>query len=249
MSNPSLSVIKTLFAVSCNVCAYPQCEEKLCDPSWSQVNADICHIAGARPTSPRYDETMTEAMRHGYENLILLCPNHHRLIDRLEPHGHSTPQLQQIKADAEKGCTNPEWTTDEELTKYALAALADGAIARDETGLSDHSLRALTLLAEEAISADHGKTAVNLRNELVTNGYPPLSVTLALRDLERSGLVERRTEEDHDGDPYDVVYASEAGLSYLEANTPTSKLARQERKATANQATPAANYNYDEEPF
>jgi hypothetical protein len=63
---PSLSVLKTLFAHSGNVCAFydqgtfpPTCEKRLTDPAWEGVNAIVCHIAGRRPGSPGYDPTMS----------------------------------------------------------------------------------------------------------------------------------------------------------------------------------------------
>ena len=46
-------VVKTLFALSGNRCAFydpeglrPTCEEPLCDPAWRSVKARICHIYG-----------------------------------------------------------------------------------------------------------------------------------------------------------------------------------------------------------
>src|SRR5689334_6175687 len=124
-SRISLSVIKTLFASSSNVCAYTRCEEKLTDPRWDTVNAEIAHISGERPTAPRWDGSMTDAERNGYENLILLCPKHHKLIDRLRPNDHSVEVLQEMKGRAEMhGGTGGGWASDDELTHYARLLVA-----------------------------------------------------------------------------------------------------------------------------
>jgi hypothetical protein len=89
MARPSLSVVKTLFALSGNICAFQDereaCEQHLTNPAWKEVIADIAHIAGERPGSARFDPSMTDIERHSYENLMLLCPTHHRTIDRLGP--------------------------------------------------------------------------------------------------------------------------------------------------------------------
>jgi hypothetical protein len=123
MGTPSLSTIKTLFALSCNRCAYPGCEQSLTDPTWGQVNADIAHIRGDRPGSARYDETMSDDDRHAYDNLLLVCPNHHRLIDRLDPDGHPVERLRKIKHDAESQCADHRWTDDATLERAATLLL------------------------------------------------------------------------------------------------------------------------------
>lgn len=130
MAGPSLTTIKTLFALSCNRCAYPGCEEALTDARWGQVKADIAHIRGERPGSARFDPTMTTAERDAFDNLLLLCPNHHRLIDRLDPGGHPAERLLEIKSRAEAACGNSRWASEAELERVATLALAtaDGAM-------------------------------------------------------------------------------------------------------------------------
>lgn len=51
---PGLTTIKTLFALSCNRCAYPGCDLRLTDPAWGGVKADIAHIRGEKPGAARY---------------------------------------------------------------------------------------------------------------------------------------------------------------------------------------------------
>ena len=42
---------------------------------------EICHIEGALPDSARFNAVMTNERRRGYDNLVLMCRNHHKTID------------------------------------------------------------------------------------------------------------------------------------------------------------------------
>jgi hypothetical protein len=116
---PGLATIKRLFALSCNRCAFPECDRRLTEPHWQGVGADIAHIRGESPGAARYAPDMSEADRNSVDNLMLLCPNHHRLIDRLEPHEWSAETLMQMKLDHEERCDNRDWATDSQLEHFA----------------------------------------------------------------------------------------------------------------------------------
>src|SRR4051794_22139564 len=83
MAGPSEATVKSLFAVSGNRCAFPDCGQPLVVMSGSLpvVTGRVCHIKGRKPGAKRYDPKQTEAERHGFHNLILLCGDHHTLID------------------------------------------------------------------------------------------------------------------------------------------------------------------------
>lgn len=68
--------LKRLFALSRNVCAFPACDQRLADPAWPSVQAEICHIAGLQEGSARFDPLMSDEERNGYENLLLLRLSH-----------------------------------------------------------------------------------------------------------------------------------------------------------------------------
>lgn len=116
---PGLATVKTLFALSCNRCAFPGCDERLADPQWEGVRADLAHIRGERAGAPRYDPDMTDAERNAVENIIILCPNHHREIDRLRPQDWSAEDLMRLKAEHEEGCENRQWAADGIMEHYA----------------------------------------------------------------------------------------------------------------------------------
>jgi hypothetical protein len=71
------------------------------DPSTPTVDTHIAHIRGAHSGSPRYDPSMTEDERRGFENLILLCKPHHDLVDKIRPDDYPVEVLLQWKADRE----------------------------------------------------------------------------------------------------------------------------------------------------
>jgi hypothetical protein len=62
----------------------------------------MAHIKGERPGANRYDPNQSPTERNVYGNLILLCPNHHTLIDKPEnEHEFSVDKLASFKEDHE----------------------------------------------------------------------------------------------------------------------------------------------------
>jgi hypothetical protein len=48
------------------------------------VIGEVCHIRASSPGGPRFDPTLSEAERDKPENLVLLCPKHHKIVDKNE---------------------------------------------------------------------------------------------------------------------------------------------------------------------
>jgi hypothetical protein len=80
MPVPTLTTIKRLFALSRNRCAYPQCQSPIVT-SEDAIIGDVCHIRAENEGGPRYDSKQTVEERHAFPNLILLCKNHHQVVD------------------------------------------------------------------------------------------------------------------------------------------------------------------------
>lgn len=55
--------------------------KKLIAEDGVSIISKICHISAANKNGPRYDESMTDDDRRGFDNLILLCDEHHVMID------------------------------------------------------------------------------------------------------------------------------------------------------------------------
>lgn len=105
MGQPTVATVKRLFALSGNVCAFPKCKLPLVDKASGKVTGRICHIKARKAGEPRYDPSQTEEERHAFENLVLMCPIHHDVIDADE-RSYTVARLHDIKArhEAEHLC-------------------------------------------------------------------------------------------------------------------------------------------------
>lgn len=68
--------IKRLYSNAGNRCAFPDCSTIFTNPDNDTNLSEICHIEDAKPGC-RYNPNMSDEERSSYDNLILLCPNHH----------------------------------------------------------------------------------------------------------------------------------------------------------------------------
>lgn len=100
MKKPSLITVKRLFAVSGNICSFPDCDSILVEISGTVVG-EIAHIKAAKKDGPRYDPLQSEEERHCFDNLILLCRRHHKLIDS-DPKSYSVELLRNYKKKHEQ---------------------------------------------------------------------------------------------------------------------------------------------------
>jgi hypothetical protein len=115
--------IKILWAKAAGRCSMPGCRKRLVADASDAVKSkntligENCHIVGDKETSPRGKSILTEDQRNRYPNLILLCRNHHRIIDDDE-YGWPVERLHQIKTEheiwvetalTERNDTNEEW--------------------------------------------------------------------------------------------------------------------------------------------
>jgi hypothetical protein len=90
------STEKKLFALSKNQCYNPNCTNKLITDDKKDVLAKIAHIEAASPNGPRFNSNMTDDERRDFDNLILLCDEHHIEIDS-HPNEFSTRLLKEWK--------------------------------------------------------------------------------------------------------------------------------------------------------
>jgi hypothetical protein len=101
-SSPSRATLNRLYALSGNRCAFPRCAAQII--AGVPTLGEVCHIRAASPGGPRYDSSQTAAQRHGYDNLILLCANHHTVIDA-DVEAYTVTRLLKMKADHEQNAT------------------------------------------------------------------------------------------------------------------------------------------------
>jgi len=75
------STIRRLDTLSGNECAEPNCRKKLIAEDGQSIISKICHIEAASKEGPRWNEKMTDDERRDFSNLLLLCDEHHTIID------------------------------------------------------------------------------------------------------------------------------------------------------------------------
>ena len=78
--------IKLLWGRAAARCSFPECKIRLTDDkklaSDSYPLGEQAHIVGASKSATRGKSNLTRKERDSYYNLILLCPNHHTIIDK-----------------------------------------------------------------------------------------------------------------------------------------------------------------------
>ncbi|MBY0317933.1 MAG: hypothetical protein K2X72_04365 [Reyranella sp.] len=87
--NYSLFTRAQLFAMSGNHCAFPGCSVRLVQDSAAAdgtriMVAEIAHIIGLNPTAARWQAGHKESFLNSEDNLVLMCPTHHSIIDKDE---------------------------------------------------------------------------------------------------------------------------------------------------------------------
>lgn len=125
-----------LWGRSANRCAFPNCrrlltrkaEETTRDTNLSQE----AHIVAAREDGPRGNSPMTRAQRDAYPNRILLCLEHHKIIDD-DPDHWKVDRLLAMKAGHEAWVESVT-SSDDEAGLVAALIYAD-AIQRVEAEL------------------------------------------------------------------------------------------------------------------
>lgn len=82
------SDVKSLYALSAGRCAFPNCRiEIILEPSTDgnvRQIGEISHIVGHSLDGPRGNSDFPSDKLDSYENWILLCPNHHSIVDSQE---------------------------------------------------------------------------------------------------------------------------------------------------------------------
>lgn len=98
-------IIIQLWTLSAGRCQYRGCNK----PLWRDVltmqkinSAYVAHIVADTPGGPRGDKVRSPILAKDFNNLMLLCDTHHRLIDKEDVAGHPEPLLLEMKEEHEK---------------------------------------------------------------------------------------------------------------------------------------------------
>jgi hypothetical protein len=112
-----IPTVKKLFAMSGNICAFPGCNEKIVDDNEVLLGV-ICHIEAAEKGGPRYNEKSNNEERRSLDNLILLCPNHHRKIDS-DP-SYTVDSLKKMKYNHQNRVSSQPYNVSEPVVAQAI---------------------------------------------------------------------------------------------------------------------------------
>lgn len=108
--------LRRLFAKSGNCCAYPGCNMSIYLDDGTLVG-ECCHIEAYSPGGPRYNPNNNDV--NSYENLILLCPTHHKVIDKSSI--YSVEMLRDYKESHERRFSSENRSmTDDMLRKLSI---------------------------------------------------------------------------------------------------------------------------------
>jgi uncharacterized protein YecT (DUF1311 family) len=115
---PKPSTIRALFAKSGNECSFPGCEQSLVDDR-NLFIGEVCHINAVKDLDARYDPTKNDEELRAYENLILLCHQHHVRIDSF-PDEYSVKSLYMMRGNHEKKVEKKAYTVSDDIINDAL---------------------------------------------------------------------------------------------------------------------------------
>jgi hypothetical protein len=131
LKSPKDSTIRKLFALSMNRCAFPNCAAAIIDSSTNTILGEVCHICAQNSGGPRYDPQQSAEERHSFENLVLFCRNHHKVIDASENlHLYTVDHLKGLKALHEENARN---------SPVEVSALSETLVAELQKTLESYS--------------------------------------------------------------------------------------------------------------
>ena len=146
---PTQSTLKRLFAHSGNQCAFPRCVAPLTHND--TLIGEVCHIKGDKPGAARYDTSQDAAERQAYDNLIVLCPNHHTVIDDDEA-AYTVERLSRMKIEHEASATV---VPDSEAERVAaLFVSQEFSNIGEVRGVSAHNIHAHTINVSNSTPTD-----------------------------------------------------------------------------------------------
>lgn len=96
---PTLKTKRSLFLLSGNRCAFPDCSRVIMDKDGNFVG-EICHIEAAEPGGERFNANQTNEQRRDFSNLMLMCHEHHVVTNNTA--AYSVSRLQEMKAAHEQ---------------------------------------------------------------------------------------------------------------------------------------------------
>jgi len=136
--------VKLLWGLAAARCAFPGCREVCVKEATEQDKASprigkIAHIVGHSPDGPRGDANYPREQLDKYENLILLCANHHDIVDA-QPLTHTVSTLRDWKKGHENWVKTCLAQAMPKVNYAELEVVCRGIIASSERANDDYRI-------------------------------------------------------------------------------------------------------------
>jgi len=95
---PTAETVRRLYLLSGNQCAFPGCNHPIILDNGQYVG-ELCHICAAETGGERFDEDQSNEDRRQFDNLMLMCYDHHVQTNDVKKYPPS--RLRQIKTEHE----------------------------------------------------------------------------------------------------------------------------------------------------
>jgi hypothetical protein len=114
--------LKRLFGLSGNQCSFPGCTKTLVNIK-NASDSCICHIEAANNGGERYNPNMSDMERADYQNLILLCPQHHTETNDVQK--YTVEVLKKMKREHESQHLNERLGKNPSMLRNAIYAISE----------------------------------------------------------------------------------------------------------------------------
>lgn len=154
LRNYPSGVRTALIALSGGTCYYPDCREPVVRfVSGKPIpHLEVAHIVASSDDGPRGDHRVDPDDRDLFENLILLCAEHHKVVDNRKLwHRYPKEMLREWKNDREEGARD-SLAGLREISPAKLRDLVSEAVAARDENLEDMARRLSGVDAEGAAS-------------------------------------------------------------------------------------------------
>lgn len=119
---PKKETLRALFAKSGNKCAFPGCKHLIINHK-NQLIGEVCHIEAAEEGGERYNPNQSDEDRRHYDNLILLCHEHH--VETNDVHEYTVSKLKEMKRLHEEKYNKESFNIKEETLKSIMLQIND----------------------------------------------------------------------------------------------------------------------------
>lgn len=184
---PTRITVKKLFALSGNRCAFPDCPLPIVEASGT-VTGIVCHIRARKRGGPRFDRKQSEEQRHAFDNLILLCARHSKVIDT-EPAFYTVEKLTKIKAAHARPAENELSSADGRRVDALLADYRDLYVHAREVVIERLDKAVFTGVKRPTITAPEGSIGSDLLRRNYTKHLIDRYNHFASRQPNRSAFV------------------------------------------------------------